>query len=464
MALFDGIRRSLSRAISPDSGDNIYNRIFYGLTGQSYTAYDINQKTYLNKGFLYNPTVYSVIKQKSDKARSVPFFLKRINDERAKADLDVLYTSTKGQFTGSQIARKTILERKAYDDEMLPMPIPRPNPLQTWEDIVSLYETFMNVTGNFYLYLHRGAVDKTPVQCYVLPSHLITIILKSGASMLGTESPIHSYRLKIGTQFHDFPSEDVIHVKLPNPDYGNNGEHLYGLSPLRAALRNIQSSNEAIDNNNRMLRNSGSFGFIHGKNVPLTQEQADSMKRRLTEMRSTTDALGQVAGATAELAFTRVSLTTDELKPFDYLSFDEKQICNVLGWDDKLLNNDNGAKYDNVQWAERRVLVNSIMPSLNLLAAELNDSFLPEFKNMNGLKIVFDYSELPEMQTDMKELVEWASVLIREGVLNRDEVRGMCKFNVTELPEMAAHTVNVDVIPLPEAISNDNFTLNQEPN
>jgi len=224
---------------------------------------------------------------------------------------------------------------------------------------------------------------------------------------------------------------------------------------LKSALRNIQSSNEAIDNNNRTLKNSGAFGFIHGKNVPLTHDQAEGIKDRMLEMRSTTEALGQIAGASAELAFTRISLTTDELKPFDYLSFDEKQICNVLGWDDKLLNNDAGAKYDNVEWAERRVLINTIMPSIQLLAETLTESFLPLFKGYDGLVLEFDYSEMPEMQQDVEKLVAWAVQLIDRGVLNRDEVRALVKYPALGTEEMESYTVQTDVIPLKEAIENE---------
>ena len=38
------------------------------------------------------------------------------------------------------------------------------------------------------------------------------------------------------------------------------------------------------------------------------------------------DKLGKIAGVSAEIGFTRLSLTTDELKLFEYLNFDQKQI------------------------------------------------------------------------------------------------------------------------------------------
>ena len=89
--------------------------------------------------------------------------------------------------------------------------------------------------------------------------------------------------------------------------------------------------------------------------------------------------LSKIAGSSAEIGFTRLSLTSDELKPFDYLKFDTKQICNVLGWSDKLLNSDEGAKYDNIGYARRMAITDNIQPDLKLLANALNTQFLPYF-------------------------------------------------------------------------------------
>jgi hypothetical protein len=126
-----------------------------------------------------------------------------------------------------------------------------------------------------------------------------------------------------------------------------------------------------------------------------------------------------------------------------------------LGWDDKLLNNDEGAKYDNVEWAQKRVLVDTIMPSLDMLAEALNDRFLPNFKRYQNAVIEFDYSECPEMQQDIAELVGWAVQLVDRGVINRNEVRALVKYPAIETEEMEALTVQMDVIPLAEAIEND---------
>jgi hypothetical protein len=153
-----------------------------------------------------------------------------------------------------------------------------------------------------------------------------------------------------------------------------------------------------------MLQSSGSFGFVYGKGTPWTAEQAQSMKERLQEMDKSPERLGKIAGASGEVGFQRISLTTDELKPFDFLNWDRKTICNVLNFPDELLNNDGRATLGNTDTNEARkqLITDDIQPDLVLLQNALNKDFLPRFKGYEDTVIEWDVTELPEMQKDMK--------------------------------------------------------------
>ena len=209
-----------------------------------------------------------------------------------------------------------------------------------------------------------------------------------------------------GNQWVSFDTDDVIHVKLPNPFFDFKGSHLYGMSPIRVLLKNLESSNDALSQNVKTMKNGGVFGFIHSKEGnTMTAEQATQLKEKMKEMDKNPSRLSHIAGASFPLAFTKISLDTDELKPFDFLKYDQKVICNVLGWSDKLLNNDDGAKYDNLNIIQKSVILNHIIPRLNLLAEGLNKSFIPLFKGYEKAEIDWDYKELPEMQEDVLALV-----------------------------------------------------------
>ena len=65
-----------------------------------------------------------------------------------------------------------------------------------------------------------------------------------------------------------------------------------------------------------------------GNIVVLHEDIANIVKERLKEMSNNPEDLAKITGVSGEVGFTRISLTTAELQPFSYLSFDEKQIWN----------------------------------------------------------------------------------------------------------------------------------------
>ncbi|MCP4355287.1 MAG: phage portal protein, partial [Proteobacteria bacterium] len=395
---------------------------------------------------------------------SVPFNIKKVKDVAQKKLRDNLIKSTNYDLTPQQEVKRLIYESKAFDDEFLDLPLERPNPLQTWKEFKELYETFMALNGNAYIYLlspDSGMNAGEPLAWYLLPSHLTQIVLKSDVNLLGVESPVDYYILTQGDSYIEFENENVVHIKYANPNFDMQGSHLYGQAPLRASLKNIQSSNTALDLNIKTLNSSGAFGFIHGKSIPLTKEQADEIKSRLKEMDSDTSRLGNIQGMSAELGFTQVGMSPAELKLFEFLNFDTKQVCNVLGWSDKLLNNDSGAKYDNVSQFRKQVITDTILPDLQLLDNAINAEILPRYKKYSGYLIEHDVTELPEMQQDTAKMMEWLKEGVNIGLLNRNEARLAIKYNAVDDANMDEYTVASDILTLDQAVND--FPLNQPP-
>ena len=453
MALLSGLRRSV---LGMFDSKNKWNEAFLSSIGGVYSKYDTNGRTYVKEGFQKNPAVFSIIQQRYKKVRSIPYFVKRVDDMEAKEKIDAIMRATQGDMSAAQKSRYDRIQKKAYRKDTLGMPFPKPNPLQSWSQLWEMYEMFMCLDGNCYFYKLYGVSE--PVAIYVLPAHLMTIVVKDRQSLsdkIQNQTPIDHYMLIEGPRFIEFETTEIIHIKNPNPDFGQDGAHLYGQSPLMAVLRNIQSFNEAVDNNNKTMRNSGAYGLIHGKgHRSLSKTQADQIKERLEEMDKDPTRLGQITGVSAEIGFTRIGMTTKELEPFAFLHFDEKQIANALGWDTRLLNQDAGATFDNLKIAEKRVVVATTKPSLDMLCEALNEEFFPLFKKYQGACIVFDLSELPEMQVNMKELVDWLSMAVDRAVINRDEFREAIGYDATMDENMEKFTVAQFLEPLDEAIDN----------
>jgi len=390
---------------------NAFNQAFFQFMGNGYAKYDQSNKTYLEKGYNENPTVFAIINKQTVKTVSVPYTIKEIENKQSYSKLNQLDLATKGLFSLQQQIKRNSLQTKAYKDQEKAFPLEQPNPNQTWSDVIGLFKTYMKITGNYYQYhvsATEGANKGIPKMVYVLPSHLMQIVLKPNANLLIDENPIDYYMLVEGNQYIKFGVEEILHVKYVNPNYDMNGSHLYGQSPLRAGLRNVNSQNSAIDTNIKMLQSAGAYGFLYGKGEPLTEEQATSLKERLVEMDKDPQRLGKIGASSAEVGFQRISLTTDELKPFDYLNWDQKTICNVLNFPDELLNADtSGAMAGSTNNdARKQLITDDIQPDLVLLQSAWNKSFIPKFKGYENSVIEWDVTELPEMQEDMKKQAE----------------------------------------------------------
>jgi hypothetical protein len=426
-------RIALAWDVLTNGNKNLFNESIYKLVGGLTSTYNRSLETLITKGYGENPDVNAIINQQASKTISVPYFIKEIDDKDAYKKLKKYPNNP----TFQQKLSISKLQKKAYKtDSELPMPLERPNVNQSWSDIFFLYKVYLKACGNVYFYkqtISEGANAGNPLQLYILPTHWMQIVLKPNANMMSVDNPIDYYIMQQGNQMVRFPAENIIHIKRSNPFYDSTGSHLYGYSELMAAIRNIYSSNNGIDNNTKTMLNSGVYGFIHAGDgaSPLSPEQGQSLKDRLIEMDNDSTRLSNIAGASAKLGFTRISLTTDELKPFDYLSYDRRTLANCLNWNVDLLNeekNGSGFGVDTMNEARKRVITDNIKPDLDLLADYLNLEFIQKFKGYENTEICWDISELPEMQTDMSEMAKW----INQVPLTLNERREVFKYEEIE--------------------------------
>jgi HK97 family phage portal protein len=414
---------------------NAYNQAAYSFIGGLPAQYDYKNQTYLDKGYKTNPDVFAVMDQRVRKVRSIPFYIKKVEDQQARKKIKQILEATKGDTTIIQKANIAKLESKAYAEEDLKLPLEKPNPNQNWSDLFALHELYFGLIGNSY-WLKISPTDGlnagVPTMVYVLPAHKIKLVLKKDADLLYDENPIEYYQLTDGDQKIYFKSEDIIHIKTANPDFDLNGSHLYGMSPMMALLRNIESSNEAINNNIKMMKNAGAFGIITGKDMVLQPEQATQIKERLYDMDRDTGRLSRMAAVSVPIEYTQISMSTKDLMPFDYLKFDQKTICNVLGWYDVLLNNSDSSTYNNVKTFQKLAIVNTIQPNLMILSEALDAGLWPKFKGYENTVSYFDISELPEMQEDYKEMIEW----MQKAYLTPNEIRNAVKYESSDIDGM----------------------------
>ena len=441
--------------LKPKQTENKYNQtFFFGLNGYTNND-DTNISKYIESGYNINGDVFSIINQKSSKLVSIPYYIKDIKDDYTNKKLNTLLKATNYNPTFSQRVKFAKLEHKALSEQDYGMPFKRPNPNQDWNEFFKLSQSFLDLTGNVYWYKlkpENGMNAGEPIQVYCLPSHLIEIKLKKDANLLGIDDPIDYFEMEVYNKLIKFKRDEVVHISIDNPNYGMSGEQLYGQSRLRAVWNNILASNKGADLNIEMLKNAGVFGFIHSKGTNFNESQGKAIKDRLLEARNSNEELSNIMGSSTDMGFTRISLTPDELKIFDHMKYNQKQICNALGWSDTLLNNDDGGKYDKQESELKRVLTNSIVPDAKILERAFNEGILAEIKAYKNKVLVFDYKELPELQNDLEKQSKWVLPLADRGYMNGNEVRLAMGLSESNEPLHEQYTVKDDIMSLEDAI------------
>jgi HK97 family phage portal protein len=444
------------------------------IVGTKFTQYDPKGPTYVDNGYNENSTVYSVVSQASTKLASVPCYLKKESNKQSKSKHQRLL-NMKGQLSTADFAQKRILESKAYDQQEINEPLEKPNFYQSWGEFYSLWHTFMLLNGNAYIYLvapEDGMNKGQPMQVFLLPAQYVQIVLKTDYTKEDSlnianavESPIDYYILTIGNSYVQFKANKIIHTKFPNPNYNTSGSHLYGQAPLRAGLGDLKVSNDTNKQNIKSMQNAGVYGFISGTdaNRPLTPEQAQALKEKLIDMSNDITALNRYSGSSVPVGFTKLSLDTKDLLPFEFLSHSAGEICNVFSWPAELLAVNGQAKYDNMDVAWKMAISNRIQPDLCILQEALNDHYYPRFRGYEGVTKIFDTSELPEMQADMEKLTQWLKEAFDRGVISPDEYRMALKYPEVGDELMQTRFIKQGYVPLSDVLLQDNPLDKDEP-
>ena len=418
----------LQRVFKSSQNTNIdYNKAIYNYLGDSIVWNPENDDTYINKGYRYNPTIYSIVNLISKTAQTIPFQIYEVKNEN---DLKRYKSLTGSDFTANSLFKAGQIQKSALvelEDTELHELLENPNPAQSYASWIQEIIAYGKLTGNRYIYgisPDTGNGKSKFRELYVLPSQVMEI--NSG----GIFEPVKSYTLEYnGTVRID--ADLICHIKDFNPYYDGTGSHLYGMSPLKAGLRAMDTNNEAVTTGVKYLQNQTARGVLTSDEGDLTETQAKELKRKFNQTYQGSNNAGDVIITPKKLSWVNFGLNAADLSLIEQYNASIKDLCNIYNVPVQLLNNTDSSTYNNMKEAKKALYQNAVMPELVKIREELNRWLAPRFGDK--LYIDFDFSAIPELQEEMDKVV---GQMAQAWWITPNEKRAAMSYGVDEDNEM----------------------------
>lgn len=327
----------------------------------------------------------------------------------------------------SSVPWKAVMKTRDGETEQLGLDHPlnklieRPNPDTSWLEVMYEWSQSLDLAGNGYATIIRGGVRGVPTAIWNIPAQGMKI--KPGNTKL-----IDSYEYQWGAQKKTAPSEEVIHLRLPNPN-----DPIFGMPVLMAAGRATDIDRESGNWQKASFQNR-SAGDLHIE-VPEGTQQQDVEAIQNSVMEKYSGAANARKPFVTSGKITNMNPTAKEMDFVESKKAVWAEICAVFGMSMSNLGFTEDVNLANAEAMERSLWKNTIIPRLELMKRQLNVQLATEFGE--GVCLEYDISGIDSLQENFSELLDNAKKLYDMGFdLKAINKRLEMGFEEEDLPEV----------------------------
>ena len=384
---------------------NQLNEVLYRFIKGTPMWLDDSPTEYIEKGYVYNQAVYSVVNAIHRNAAQVHWHLYEVKDEKAFSK----YKAYTGETRINNIIAHTLQHKslKEVEGHRLNEILQRPNPMQGWNDWFKGTLGYKLILGNSYIF--GAAPEDGPnkglfQELYTMPAQHVQIV---GGTPL---TPIEGYKFTFSEK--TINPELICHLKYWNPSFNPGGtNNFYGLSPLRAASKKIKILNDNDTAEAKLKENIGAIGLFTDESTdaePLTPEQASQVERKFKEKYQGVNNYGSIIVTAAKLKWQSMGMSATDLNILESNKFTFRDICNIYGYPSQLLNDAENKSYNTHKEAKKEACTSVILPELDAIKDELNRWLVGPYnkKEKKNFYLDYDIQAIPELQDNFKEQVD----------------------------------------------------------
>ncbi len=380
---------------------------------------DLDKRTSIEEGYADNTALFSIVNTDAEKFASIPRYIYDAKSKNAQGNYNKRATE------GDNV-------------EALQQLLDEPNPDYSRSEFDELLRIFYDCTGDGFIWLNRGdvqkeyipptvlsdgtllvegffrdrpdeVIDQLPVtEMYVLPSGWVGVIPDPDNIFR-----IKGYWMEINGKKVRLRKNDVIHWKKTNPVFDPvTGNHLRGINPFQVGRHTITQNKDAVAAMDRMFKNDGAKGVLVNENLQWDKLDEKYKQDVMDTVNSRINNAAEVKGAVATLGgkwqYLNIAKDSVDTKLLEGEKFTMKKLCFLIGPPYELF--DSEQTYANKMQAQIGWVSNKIIPARTNVDQKFTARLAPAFglvdaKGKPTVVIASDFSSLPEMKKDVAALI-----------------------------------------------------------
>lgn len=294
-------------------------------------------------------------------------------------------------------------DREWSEHDLLAL-LAKPNPGQPGREFFEMLFGFLLVAGNAYV--EKVDLDGRPRELYALRPDRVKAIASANGWPEAFEYSVNGQSVRL-------PRDNVLHLKLFNP----LNDH-YGMSPLEAAQRSIDTHNAAASWNKAMLDNSarpsGALVYTAGDGQ-LTAEQFERLKRELETSYQGASNSGRPMVLEGGLDWKEMGFSPKDMEFIEAKNGAAREIALAFGVPPMLLGIPGDNTFANYAEANRSFWRQTVLPLAGRMAEALSG-----FLGQGRWRLTHDLDQAEALSADREAL--WAR-LEKASFLTDDEKR-----------------------------------------
>jgi HK97 family phage portal protein len=292
---------------------------------------------------------------------------------------------------------------EANEDHALTELFERPNPFMSRQRLMEYITSHLFLGGNSVIHqikLRGAPVELWPIweldKIQVVPSR--------------TEY-IERYDYRRDGEPIPLAPDEVVHLMFADP-----GNPFWGISPLQAAARVVDTDIEAVRWNKVALQNRAVPDGVFTTTSPMTRDQLDEARYQVREQYSGADnaRIPWVVGGGAQ--YTPMSRTPVEMDWLGGRHMNREEIAATFGVPLPMVGVYDDATLANIETARRIFWADTIVPFLDDIKAAFNHALVPSFGIPGQLELRYDTSNVEALREDLGDKIKDLVAMVSTGI------------------------------------------------